>query len=363
MMALFEWIGGAYFPTPPQFPTSGQPNQIGFILDASGEKYYAKVYAPRSGTVEAFEFATGSTIGHQVTNGLRVSFQAVDNSTGDPSGTQIAYRTVTSVGSLAWIAPGKITSDGTDTGNPFTVTQGDTFCCVIEFESFATSDKVAINSNISTTPARNVYSGTFGASWTKDSTSTPAIALRYSDGSFPALSQLGGVYPVYLTSNSSVSTSLTFDEAGMVFSFPAPVMIGGVMLHADVDADVEIRVYQPPDYSTPVRTAQLKTSHRNTNGYGLNPVPFAPLRINANDEYIVSVYNNTSTSVRTAAYTVNSSNKLDLAEGGSAWRLAQRDNGGPWTFTSTQRPFISVLVQGLDHEIGGQPTPGFEGVA
>lgn len=361
MMALFEWIGGAYFPTPPQFSSSGQPNQIGFILDASGEKYYAKVIAPRSGTIDAFEFATGSTIGHQVTNGVRVSFQAVDNATGDPTGTQIAFRTVATVGSLAWIAPGKLTSDGTDSGTPFTVNQGDTFCCVIEFENFVVLDKFVVNSNISTIPARNVYSGTYGVAWTKDTSSTPAIALRYSDGTYPSLCQLGGIYPVFLTATSSVSTALTFDEAGMVFSFPAPVLIGGAVLQTDVDADVEVRIYEPANYTTPIRTAQLKTTHRNTNGFGLNPVAFTPLRINANDEYIVSVYNNTATSVRTAGYTVNSSDKLVFSDGGPAWRLAQRDAGGPWTFTSTQRTFISLLVSGLDHEIGGQPSDGFQG--
>jgi hypothetical protein len=363
-MAIFEWLGGAYFPTPPQFPTGSNPTIGGVTIDASGEKVAFKVFAPKSGDIDAFEFGTLSTVGHQVTNGLRVSFQAVDDTTGEPSGTQLAYRVVTPVNSLSWITPGKITSDGTDTGTPFTVTKGQTFFCVVEFESFAASDKVNISSGLSTTPARNVYTQYYTGAWNDLTTSTPSIALKYSDGTYPALSQLGGIYPAFLASSTGISSSTTYDESGMTFSFPVPVLISGALIQTDLDADAELRVYAPEDLSTPARTVNLKAGHRNATSYGLIVAPFSPsLYVGANEELIVSVYNNTSTSVGLASYTVNSSNKLDLAEGGSAWRLAQRDSGGSWVYTNTQRPFISILVSGLDHEIGGQSSRGFEGEA
>jgi hypothetical protein len=36
---------------------------------------------------------------------------------------------------------------------------------------------------------------------------------------------------------------------------------------------------------------------------------------------------------------------------------------GTWIENPTRRPFIHPVVTGIDHEIGGQPSAGFEGVA
>lgn len=359
-MSIKQLVGGVAFPTLPQYPSSGSPGTSGVGLDASTEKGFYTFLAPKSGTIEAFEFYMATVSPFQCTNGLKISFQTMSG--GNPSGTVLAYRVITSgLGSATWVAPAIMTDDGTDTGVPLTVASGDRICAVIEFASFASGDKVGFHRGITCTPYSNVYCGqdTTG-SWAKNTTASPTVILRYSDGTYPAIV---GAFTVGAFLSQEYKSTTTI-EAGMYFTMPAPVRIRGILAHTGIAGAVEARMYRWGD-NTPVSSYSLDSANLKAgSGFGVAYFPFnSDVYVDANEPMAAMLRAGSSSSSLLLCYTVPNVAYLDFAECGP-WHLLTRDaSTESWTAVTDSRPFLSLVITGIDHEIGGQPSLGFEGTA
>jgi hypothetical protein len=103
-------------------------------IDASGEKFVFVFRAPKTGNLSKATFCISSVI---TAEDLKVSWQDVDGTTGNPDGTVDQYRVFAKAGITAatLIQTGIISSDGTDGGSKRAVTIGDWVACVIEFNS------------------------------------------------------------------------------------------------------------------------------------------------------------------------------------------------------------------------------------
>src|SRR5262245_35066085 len=156
------------------------------LIDAAAEKDAFIFEAPKAGTLDMFEFSLGA-VTQAPTNGLKCSFQDVSGSTGDPDGVIDQFRTVTGgLSAGAWVAPGLITSDGTDTGTKRAVAKGDLLACVIEFASFSAGDSLSLNTITASRDSINQrpYPDYFTAAWAKFASAIPVMALKYSDGTY-----------------------------------------------------------------------------------------------------------------------------------------------------------------------------------
>jgi hypothetical protein len=357
-MALEEMIGGFIFP---QIPPAG-PGSFSFldtVIDASGEKVGFVFQAPKSGVLHGFEFRLAGSP-PVAANGLRLSFRNMDPaSLGADLSTTLAYRTTGAISAVGWIRTDIMTDDGTDTGTPLTVTRGQKVACLIEFENFTAGDTCTMR-NLSCHTVGSLHTiAHIGGTWTGSSASSPIAALKYQDGTYPSLG--GNIYPISSgTSSYSLSSSTTPDELAMRFSFPTDVLIGAAWVRVDLDADMDLILYDGAD--NVIESISILSIHRGANlGVIMEYVFTQPRRISANETYRLSLKPTTTTNSTVYCYTADQPEMLELLEGGALWALSSRTDGGDWADSSTVRPWMGVRIVGIDHEIGGQPSTGFEG--
>jgi len=356
-MAIQQVISGAPFPGIIPF-LSGGASFTAVLMDASAEKVAMRVFVPRSGTLDAFEFR--SSLVTNTSNGVKISFQGIDAS-GNPDGTVLAYRVVTPA--VGWNTPAKMTSDGTDSGTPLTVARGQILYCVVEFQSFVSGDAVEVSSMGGINSINNIFVNQFTSSWSKIADRGLYMTLRYSDGSYVA--PFGYNLPRSTSLGAKVITSTgATDEAGLIFSYPAPVLLGGALIFCKPAGNCEFRFYRSDDRVNPVFTySQDKDDTTSTTVADYHYFPFpSDIRIEANEECIISVLSTDTTGTDVSYYEAPSSAYLELMEMGRAWRWLSRADLGAWTEVTARRPYISPVITGLDHEIGGQPSTGFEGI-
>lgn len=351
-MAMVQLKGGQLFPV--QLSPSNVPFAQSSLSVNASDFASAIFIAQKSGTLETIEF-----MGSGTSTTFRISVQAISATSGDPSGTDLVRRDVVyNSASAAWQIPGKMTSDGTNGGTPLTLVKGDKY-----FVKLRTTAGNGTAVSLRTNQPHDLYSVTDqGAGNQRSKTDALTMAIRYSDGTFYAQSPFS--VPAKTISSAAINSTTTPDEVGMFFSLPTNVLIGGISWRGDLDGDAEFRIYDSEDIAAgPLRTVAVDKDIRFDTGEGEHFVMFSDLFIAANHRYIATVRPTTSTSITPASYTVNSAAMLALMGGSDPWSWVERTDLGNFAETTTKRPLFSVFITGLDQEIGGSPTTGFEGEA
>ncbi len=348
-MAFQLTPGGLWVPPWHVFgPTGVAISFSGHQMDASTEHVAFILKVPKTGTLDQFEFMTGS-IATFPGNGLRCSFQDVDLTTGQHDGTVDQHRVIAaSPGANTWVSPGLITSDGTDTGTKRTVTAGEYLACVIDFNPTYTTGSVFINTAGSgghsyATP----YSVANGVK--QSSTNIPLLALKYNDGSYVPIQ---GVYPFATHSSDVYNNGSTPDECGLIFRFPVAVKVGGCWLRADMDGDSDIVLYDS-DGTTPLSTVSTDLNVRGNTTATICFLPFASeVQLAANTDYRLVLKPTTATSGSLFWFAVNSTAHLAMVAG-SAFHWTERTDAGAWSQTTTRMPWIGLMVTAIDDAGGG----------
>jgi hypothetical protein len=365
-MAMVSLGAGQGFFYP--MPWSGA-NVPGFgtalAMDATAEKVAFIVPATKSGTLDKFEFRL-TTVTQAPANGLKCSFQAVDATTGVPSGTPLAYRVVTSgLTANTWIVPGLLTDDGTDGGVKHTVTRGDLVACVIEFQSFTAGDNLTVTTSddggTTAQPfAGRAYHAHFTASWAKATAGAPVVALKYNDATYGPIPQ--GL-PISSVLASAIGTGSTPDELGTVFQLVAPMRVGGAWVRVDLDGDADVVLYDS-DGTTVLESASIDKDIRpSTAAFGYF-VPFdTDVDLLDATTYRMVVKPTTATTLTVYGVTVNSAAIVGAIGGaGTAFHRTARTDAGSWIETTTIRPFVGLWVTGIeDGGSGGEPSFVFVG--
>lgn len=350
--------GGAWYPSQVFF-NSATPQYVpsGRVIDASGEKAAHIISCPKSGTLDKVEFRAAAVSQSPGSNGIKISFQTVDPADGDPDETVDQFRTITSgISSGAWVIPGLMTSDGTDSGTKRTVTKGELIAIVWEFQSFQAGADFTLGA-LDTIPGSTPYfDHKLGGVWGKEAFSA-SIALKYDDGTYPYVQ--GFCYPCATLTTDAINTGTTPDEIGMTFSFSSDVLIGGASVRVDLDGNADVVIYDS-QYNV-MATVSLDKDIRVDTTMRYYSVQFPDFRALANEIYTLAVKPTSATSVTIPSYTVNAAGMLDQIEGGGSWFMRTRTDAGAWTDLTTQRPWFCVQVTGIDQEVGGQPSTGFVG--
>lgn len=333
-----------------------------FLMDASAEKVAPGVFrVPKTGTLDKFEFRLGA-VTQAPASGLRCSFQDLDAS-GDPDGVADQFRVVTAgLTANAWVAPGLLTSDGTDTGTKRSVTRGQRLACVVAFESFAAGDSLNLTAITGTSSGnfQTAYVDHFTAAWAKDSSRAPCLALKYDDGTYAFIP---GVFPASGAVSTSFNSGSTPDEIGMTFRFGAPVGISAAAFTGSPGAtgrDLDLVLYDT-DGVTELEAVRI-TAAETTIAAGYYYAPFSTERyFLADTTYRLAVRPATAGSITLAELQVNAAAILDAFEGGQTWQRTHRTNAGAWTDTTTQRPLIALQVTAFDPIKGGGPAERWAG--
>lgn len=339
-------------------------NDFDRVIDADGEKLGYTIRAPKAGTIEAFVFSTG-TVTQDPANGVKVSFQGVD-ADGFPDGVVSHYRVYTTIASADNHETGLITDDGTDNGNKKTVTKGEIFSVVIEFESFLAGDNLEIRDGYYAGALSIGYLSTANwyhtAAWQNTLGSSVRGILKYDDGSYETLAKHMGDGARSTSSEIALfDVNSTPDEVGVKFSAPYDcrlygfVWFGGirnetfnVILYDENDSVIATLVYGTDFFEMYPRTVSAvrtfwfadRPELSEASVYRLTFLPST----DSGAGVLIGVFD-----FKTAAYA-----SALVAN----YIKTERTGGGAWTDTNTKRPAMALLFD----RVGGGSEGGGAGV-
>lgn len=351
------------FALPPEMP-EGQgilTNSNFGSINASGDRVGFVIRVPKTGTLHSFEVNV-AIVTNNPDNGIRLSFQDVSLTTGVPDTTQDQYRDFTGTAgtiSTGWTTPtGPLTSDGTDNGTKRSVTKGDLLACVIDFVNFVASDAISIRMgpNIGQVSDRSFYpvDGS-GGTWAKTTTATSlCLVLKYDDGSYADIGSWSG--PYVTVADTSFASDTTPDERGIRFTAPVGMRATGAWIRTDPLGDFQVKLYNTSNTELATSPTYDKDTFTNSGSGGINIRVYftSTVELQANMEYRLTLLPTTTTALTLAQTTLPSAahNAAFPAGSSTSFILTTRTNGGTFSDTDTTRPFMGLLIDGIDASAG-----------
>lgn len=328
--------------------TAGLNNSDAFNfnrMNASGHRMAFVVRAPKAGTLKRF-ICHLFAVSNNPDNGIRLSFQDVNTSTGVPDGTQDQYRDITGTISAGFQTPGIMSSDGTDGGVKRTVVLGEFVCCVVDFVNFVASDSIDVTWFLSqgffAVALRDAY---FVSNGSKRGDGTPCLALEYDDGTY-------GIWDngtsIGINDLATYASNSNPDEHALRFKMPYTCSMTGFAAMIDVEAAVDVVLYNAA--GTVLDTVSYNANQRvGTNGgFFLGTWPAGPHTLTSGVEYKISIKPTTTTSISLTRRLFPSSAYLASTTEGVEFYLATRVDGGAWSTDQTRRPVIHLIIDGIE---------------
>jgi hypothetical protein len=349
-MAIVNIVGGLTIPPIPSANASpsGTLTNILFLSNATDQVAFV-FRVPRTGTLDKFEYLTGSVSGSQ---NAKLSFQTVDPATGLPDTVVDQYR-VLAVTASAWQTPGLMTSDGTDGGAKRSVTRGEWLACVVGFDTFPGGTGFNVKGQVLALTTNNLAGSAYlaynsGGTWAKNSTAgVPVLALKYDDGVYEHIQP--NVYPMSDGTATSFASNSTPDERGLIFQVPYACEVDACWVRLTASANCDIVLYDSA--SSVLQTIAVDSDMRPTAAaddvgcwYRFPTVQ----ALSASTTYRLVVKPTTTTAVVIQVATVAVAGHLNAWEGGTGWHYTTRTDAGSWTDTTTQRPYMGLNLSGID---------------
>lgn len=363
--ATLAGSGRVVYPAYPHYIDQGTLalNATTLVIDASTEKIalIGRFWSPdyESKTIDTVSLPLGTIVSAGGST-VRVSLQDVSTTTypAQPDGTQDQYRDVTlsSWSSGSWVTTGLLTDDGTDTGNKRTLSHGELFAVVCEFQSWTSADVLRVAGNAQFAPIFGSGSSLYTGSWATQ-TVGPACLFTCSDSTLAAFY---GTCPRSGSILTSYHLNSTPDEYGVTFTAPCDMKVDGISMIPYLggsSSDFEVILYQD---TTALQTVAIDASTIGiTSNQRWNHLPFAEKQTLTKDtEYIIAVRPTTTNAVSAPMIDVADSSHFDLWPGGQGHHLVTRTNQGSWSATTTRRFFhCSVCVTDIDVGGGGGGGP------
>jgi len=368
-MSLITVPGGGYWP-PLRYHTEALAAPSGTSLNAAAKKLAYLIHAPRQGILDQFEIRTASTSLIAVGSSIKFSFQNVNTGADpcEPDGSIDQFRNVSGAVAVgnSWIAPGLITSDGTDTGTKRNVNRNELLALCLEFQTFTAADAFDLAyATIRATvpdgrafrhfPAEMFYDG---SAWSRVTANAPLIlALKYSDGIYARISPENP--PIKTGLSTAFNNGSATDEIGARLRRPYPTRVDGAWILSNlvVSAGAFDVVLYDEDGTTELTVASIDTDQALATGAEVLLIPFSTEFELAKDTYYrLAIRPSTGTSTRYRGIAVESEAHMAALPGGADWHRTSRVDAGAWTETPTEHPLMglhSTAVEELDSSGGG----------
>lgn len=333
---------------------SGGPSGSGtvHVIDANAEKVALIFEAPKTGNIRKFVFRTATvTTGD---TGCLLRLETV--SAGAPSGTlqgtnTSATFTIQDSDDNAAITV-QLTADAA-------VTRGDLLAFVIARADCAGTLNAQF-STFSDDTSDFPYGMNYTPSTWAKSDAGMRVAVEYDDGSYEPL---WGATPFLNTTATAFNSGTNPNRRALRFSVPVPIRLAGVRVWADVNQDFSIILYGS-DGTTVLATKSVNGA-ANRSSSGLSSYLFGSSIALAKDTYyrVAILPGAASPNMELHEFSVPTAAAMDAVPGGQAFHLSTC-NGDPaneasWTQTTTGRPFILLIVDGLDDGVvSGYTDPG-----
>lgn len=349
---------------------SAFPSSVGsFTLDAAEEFAVMVFKVPKSGTLNKIGWRTAA-----ITEGtsfvLKISVETVAETIGQPVATSNATKTLYAAGAESE----DITSLSANTIY-FTAINGTTGVSVSAGDYISVTFRLtAVNgASVTITNAQHnnfytlglaQYTNDFyvaaylGSSWTLWE-QIPMISLEYSDGFCPHFF----LQPPCSQTTNTWGSNDTPDRRGIKIKYPFKCRLSGCLLILDADSDVDIILYDSDEYTVmsgfPIT---ISTSKRRLNNRSIHCVIF-PIKpeLTADTFYRLVVVPKGTTDIFLLYSTLSDDGSYTGAsqtlEGDNiAYTYRNGDPSGAdhaWTDSVNDRPYISVLIDGIEASSGG----------
>lgn len=330
------------------------------LIDATGEKaaYIGQVWRPdRLGgdiTRVGFRFGAVTKAGG---SGLTISLQDVDLANSPLRPDEVIDQSVAIANGNASFAANTWIRTNAFSANR-TVAFGENLAVVIEYDG---AGRLGADSVNIAGLQRDRNQLTIGAalkttSWVTAPVPTQNVVLEFTDGVFGSLTPLAIINSAVnqISFNSGTAGA---DEYALEFSFPYGCRIDGGWFDlnlANASSNFDFVLYEG---STALTTVSVDANAiQQTGGTISCPVTFPEVTLTANTIYRLAVRPTSVNSITITHIDVADANHWNATSGGSAFRMAQRVDGGAWTTTLTRRPFAGVRVSAID--VGGGGSTG-----
>jgi hypothetical protein len=315
-------------------------------LDATTTSVAFTVALSSAGTLDKVGFLLGTVTTAQ---DVKVSFQDVSATTGDPDGVIDQYCVVpsASIVSDTYILTGILGSTGCASGTKRTVSLSDMLAVVFEWDSTQGDIQIQrLNGTVRHGFLGLNYASSFAAAaWTKSTGQYPNLALEYATATYKPQMPIGGLTASTLASYNVDSG--TFDEAGLRFQIPFPAKVDGAWVASDLDGDGDISLYNTGGaVCDPCASLDkdIRASAQSVRFF----VPFTSEQtLAAATTYYLTLKPTTTTNLTLRYMDVDSNAVFGQFAGGTSWYWGQRVDAGGWSDTTTRRPFMGIHVSAL----------------
>lgn len=307
---------------------------------ATTQKTGAVVQAPKTGNIHKIHFLTG-TVTTPTDTDIRIETIA---STGLPTGT--LWGTNTNVTLLSGSITANTWTTVTLTADA-AVNQGDNFAIVIfpsglpvyQILSIVTGYELGFPYRVSSN------AGTYSSI-----VSSNTIGVEYSDGSF---AYMPNVVPAKAINTHTIASNTTPDEIALKFQLPFSARVTGAWAWQTRGAAATFKtILYDSDGSTVLGFSPTTIGGFTTGRVRVVRFP-SSVTLLASTDYFLSVQPQSTTSLDVYSIDVNAANLLDQMEGGQNFRYADRTDVGAWSETATRRPYIGLIIDGIDIPSGG----------
>ena len=307
------------------------------LIDSLGEKFEMVFPVPKTGTISKVGFRTGTVTTAQT---LRAGLQALTS--GDANGT--AYGGMVA-GTQA--GPASNTFYLVTLGTGATATIGDVIAAVVEFDGTEGSLNLVSESIIGGgTPSGFPYVGLYTTAWTKTA-NFPILAIEYSDGSYYYI----GAIPASVSDSINYNNGSTPDEYALRINVPFPLRVWGAWVYADIDNAADVVLYEG---TTAQRTISLSSANRASTSFAPFRFPFtSSFTLSANTTYYLSLKPTTASNIYINRMTMNTAAAMGQLPLGINAYQATRTDAGSWSTDAAVRPWMGLLVDGIDDGAGG----------
>jgi len=339
-MSITAIKGGLYWP--PMFPwVLGTPSYGTLAtLAAMSDKAAFIFQPPKSGNIRKVYWRTGT-----VTTGatMDIRLETVSPTDGNPTGTLWGTNTNASKAIAdsddAAFLNATLTADAA-------VTPDDVLALVIVNPVVSPGTLVIVNISPSRLIGEFPYCDVFAtATWTK-SGGWPVMAVEYDDGS---IEPVQGAIPASALNTLTFASASTPDEIGVKFSLPMGGRASGFSLLIDSDDDFTVKLYDSDGSTVLTSLAVDKDQQLSQGSAGTRTRMSFPDKVTllANTSYRLTIVPGTG-GISLYEIQVSAAGLMDALPCGSTVVKTERTDAGAWTDTSTKRPVVHVMIDGVD---------------
>jgi hypothetical protein len=340
-------IGGLAVPAILTPPTFGKTALVGQTVWSSTVTTVAQIFqVAEAGSIKGADFNVGIVYGTPSTN-YNVRLETV-GSDGVPTGTLWATNTEYTL--TTGLGTGWKTGDFTASA---TVARGDIVALVIKPN---TTYDIEITRSQNPGSTLGVVSFPYGCTKSGSTWATQAftfqVGLKYSDDTYR---HLPGVASWKTIGSTALRTSTSPDEVGIKFVCPFDCSVGGIWstAHVGLNGGYTYKLYDASNTVIFTRTYGAVAGFASSSGLSQLMLD-ASYELTGGDTYRLTVQGTDAAGdLNVYSGTVDSAALMGSQHMGADCIWTERTDAGSWTDTTTKRPFMGLLLDGVPVAGGG----------